>query len=649
MFCSKCGAQLEENARFCVICGAPVKRLRSDSIREEDLPERTEGLDETVSVRRPEEERREENVRRTENARRTGTAAPQNRNSGNAPQKKSMLIPILLISAVALAAVALLLFVQFYGKRDGGSEAKEEKNKTESSAEISEEKESGSAQSSEKDDEDKDFWNLFKGDEDEADENNGAAASSEASDSTAAQSSGSQETASEPEQAEAEPEPEVIEIPKDFDSFEKVLKTVAGIELNLVSSDVSDYPTVRLYYSYNDSFGEPVTITNPVSGIKESIAGGAEIERTVRRIEQLEGNQGISIDIIADKSGSMSSDMEKMQDIMAEFVRNMDFSVGDKAELIAFDSYIMYMCTYTQDPALLQNGIYNMTAHGDTALYDAIAAGITNASYQRGARCVIAFTDGEDNRSVYTPEEIINMSIDKEVPVYIIGMGGAVSSTLTYICEMTGGAYWNIYSISDMRQVMETIYSHQKSMYCIEYESDKKADPYAERTVTCILSDDELNGSECRNTFTATEALKEQHHESRYELIKADVSWTEANDLCIAKGGHLVTITSPEEQNKIVSMAEKAGLKYIWIGGYTSVRNNTAYGHWVTGEPFDYTAWYPGEPSRSDSMDNEPEFYIMLWNVEGQWSWNDQRNVLAGDPDLPWFAGNMGYVIEYEN
>ena len=123
---------------------------------------------------------------------------------------------------------------------------------------------------------------------------------------------------------------------------------------------------------------------------------------------------------IADKSGSMSSDMTTMQNIMSEFVQNMDFAIGDAAELIAFDSYIMYMCTYTKDPSLLQNGIFNMTASGDTALYDAIMAGITNASYQQGARCVIAFTDGEDNRSTYTPEEIVNSAVTKDVPVYII-------------------------------------------------------------------------------------------------------------------------------------------------------------------------------------------------------------------------------------
>ena len=641
MFCTKCGAPLTEGAKFCVKCGTKqAQEMRPKGEVRQKQPERRNTAGNSAGKPRTNTAQGiRPNVGRP-NPERTAAPAP-------AP-KKNPLLPILIIVAILAVAAVAVTVLYATGKIDLGF-GRSEKAKTEKTAEISdedEEKTSSKKKKSEKTEE-----AAAASSEDEKEEET-AAAASETSSVTEEKEDGDVKAKEKPAAAaEATPEatPEAVEIPKDYASLIKVLKDRSGAELNLVSSDVSDYPNVKLYYSYNDPDGEPISITDPVTGIKETIAGGAEIERKIRSVQQLEGNQGLSIDIIADKSGSMKSDLYTMQNIMSEFVSNMDFTVGDAAELIAFDSYIMYMCTYTQDPSLLQNGISNMTASGDTALYDAIMAGITNASYQQGARCVIAFTDGEDNRSQYTPEEIIRQSVDKEVPVYIIGLGSAASSTLTRICDETGGKYWNIGSINDMSEVMDEIYSSQKSMYCIEYESDPNADPYAERSVSCIISDKDLSGTESSDTFTATEALKEQHHESRYELVKADVSWTEANDLCIAKGGHLATITTAEEQKQLSEMAEKAGLKYIWIGGYTSVRDNNAYGHWVTGEPFEYTAWYPGEPSRTDSLDNVPEFYIMLWNVEGEWSWNDQRNVLAGDPELTWFAGNMGYIIEYEN
>ncbi|MBR2187905.1 MAG: VWA domain-containing protein [Eubacterium sp.] len=420
---------------------------------------------------------------------------------------------------------------------------------------------------------------------------------------------------------------------------------VSGI-LDFVSSDVTEYPTVKLYYSYTDSAGEPITLTSPTAGIRESISGGAEIERTIRRVERLEGNQGLSIDLVADKSASMSGDLGQMQMIMQQFVQSMDFASGDQAEIISFDSYIMYMCTYTQDVSLLQNGISNMTAYGDTALYDALVTGINNAGSQAGARCVIGFTDGEDNMSIYTPDEVISLALQKEVPVYIIGTGMADYATLSDIALSTGGDYWSVDSISDLSQIMMEIYSNQKDLYCIEYDSEKSADPYASRTVSCVLADETHGGMETGVSFQATEALSQVTHASRYEIIQGDLSWTEANDICISKGGHLATITSQSEMDQLVSMAEKSGLKYLWIGGYTSVRNNSTFGHWITGEDFNYTAWYPGEPSRND-LDGTPEFYLMMWKVGDAWSWNDQRNDVANS-EFEYFKGNVGYICEYE-
>ena len=437
------------------------------------------------------------------------------------------------------------------------------------------------------------------------------------------------------------------------------------IYLNFISSDVSDYPIVRLYYSATNEAGEPITLTDPVANVTERLADGTEIERTVRSIMQLEGRQGLSIDLVADKSASMEGSLADVQRIMSQFVSSLDYASGDSAEIIAFDTFVMYMCTYTQDPSLLQNGIANMSTYGDTALYDALYTAVTNAAGRSGARCVIGFTDGEDNSSVHTMQDVVNLAVEKEVPIFLIGTGGANYQTLTDLCMPTGGTYWDIAAVTDLSSVMAQIYANQKQLYCVEYETDQGMDAYAERTVFCTVF--ERNDASTGNagtsgnagssgnavassidTFTPVQVQETQAHTSRYEVIRADVSWTEANDLCIARGGHLVTITSQEEQDQMIALAEQAGIRFVWIGGYTSVRDNAAYGHWITGEPFEYTAWYPGEPSRND-QDGTPEFYLMLWNVNDSWTWNDERNDPIRETGLEYFPGNVGYICEYEN
>lgn len=431
-----------------------------------------------------------------------------------------------------------------------------------------------------------------------------------------------------------------------YDQIVEKISSLTRMRTSFISSDVSDYPNVRLYFRMEDDSENAVIMTSPTAGIKERVASGEWIEREIRRIERLEGNEGLSIELLADKSYSMITGMDQMKSIMTDFVNSLDYDSGDRVELISFDTFLMYMCTYTDDASLLENGIYNMTPYGDTALYDALYEGVQNAAAQTGARCVIAFTDGMDNRSVHTADEVIRYAIDMSVPVYIIGVGSVDTTVLTRICDSTQGHYWYINELLSMNEVLSEIYKEQKDMYCVEYISDSSIDAYADRSFQLAIGDDNY-GCEVEESFTPVRTIEHTAHSSRYEIVQADVSWSEANRAAISKGGHLATITSENEMNTLTTMAENAGLTYLWIGGYTSVRSSSVYGHWVTGEDFYYSSWYPGEPSRND-LDGAPEMYLMLWYVNDYWSWNDQRDDPIRETGLTYFLGKTGYIIEYE-
>lgn len=435
--------------------------------------------------------------------------------------------------------------------------------------------------------------------------------------------------------------------PTGYEGIEQLASQRKPMRINYVSSDVSAYPLVKVYFTAEDNQGNTVDLSKPTAGITEVVSGGKKAEREVRSIEQLKGREGVSFDLVADKSGSMDYDLPQMQDIMTQFVDALDYRSGDKAELIAFDTYVMYMCTYTNDSQLLKNGINNMSAYGMTALYDALMESVNNAGAQQGARCVIAFTDGGDTDSIHSPDEVIRRANELSVPIFIIGTNSSYDD-YDRIAESTGGQYWNINNISDMHQIMDQIYAKEKDMYCIEYLSDSKEDSKKERLIQLAIADENYGGI-TEMQFTPTEARKQQAHTSRYEIIKGDVNWAEANAECIKRGGHLITITSDAEMKTASDMAESAGLSYIWIGGYTSVRGSKAYGHWITGEAFNYQKWYPGEPSRDD-LDGTPEMYLMLWKVDSNgWTWNDQRDDLFTKELSKIFTGKTGYICEYES
>ncbi len=126
-----------------------------------------------------------------------------------------------------------------------------------------------------------------------------------------------------------------------------------------------------------------------------------------------------------------------------------------------------------------------------------------------------------------------------------------------------------------------------------------------------------------------------------YEAIRADVSWKEAQSEAAAKGGYLVTINSEEELQTVINLAREAGFDRVWIGAH---RENGSL-LWESGEDVGFYRWDDGEPSYTDSGDGASEDYIMLWERNGQWVYNDSReNPLTDFYGM--YGGRIGYIVE---
>lgn len=85
-----------------------------------------------------------------------------------------------------------------------------------------------------------------------------------------------------------------------------------------------------------------------------------------------------------------------------------------------------------------------------------------------------------------------------------------------------------------------------------------------------------------------------------YKFYDDSMSWEDAKAFCEEQGGHLVTITSEEEQNAVYQYVSQFGIDAdIWIG-ISDIESEGDWSHWVTGEEVTYTNWGENEPDNID-------------------------------------------------
>lgn len=130
-----------------------------------------------------------------------------------------------------------------------------------------------------------------------------------------------------------------------------------------------------------------------------------------------------------------------------------------------------------------------------------------------------------------------------------------------------------------------------------------------------------------------------------YQVFDKGLDWNEAKKYCESLGGHLVTITSQEEQELIESMLRDASKNSYWLGAEL-VGDEFV---WVTEEAFSYTHWQPGQP---DNL--KDEHALMIYrninpvNVNKFGQWNNLRHNGTFPNESFFGLDDFGFICEWD-
>jgi len=225
----------------------------------------------------------------------------------------------------------------------------------------------------------------------------------------------------------------------------------------------------------------PVTVTDPmnrlVTGLEKEDFQVAENSGPQKIVSFASEDAPVSIGIIFDLSGSMSSKLIRARESIVQFIKTAN--PQDEFFVIGFNDRPELIEDFTNSVEDIQARLATVRSGHRTALLDAIYYGVAKMQQARHERkALLVVSDGGDNRSRYTEGEVRGQVRESDVEIYSIGLFDPYASTpeertgpqlLDDLSEETGGRLFRVDDIAEMGDIAEKISTELRNQYVIGY------------------------------------------------------------------------------------------------------------------------------------------------------------------------------------
>jgi Ca-activated chloride channel homolog len=228
----------------------------------------------------------------------------------------------------------------------------------------------------------------------------------------------------------------------------------------------------------------PVTVTDPlnrfVTGLEKENFKIFE-DNKEQEISQFSSEDApLSVGFVFDVSGSMGSKLEKSRQAVAQFCRTAN--PEDEFSLVEFSDSARLIQPFTNDAEDLQTRLTFTQSKGRTALLDAVYLALHNMKQAKNSRkAILIISDGGDNNSRYTENEVKKLVQEADVQIYAMGIfepDGSRGRTpeemagpglLTEISEQTGGRQYPVGNVNELPNIADKIGIELRNQYVLGY------------------------------------------------------------------------------------------------------------------------------------------------------------------------------------
>jgi len=275
----------------------------------------------------------------------------------------------------------------------------------------------------------------------------------------------------------------------------EISQVIATTELRINQREVVDL--VNLYPVVRDRSGRYITDLTADDFVVTERGRTQKISRfsTERR--------PLRIGIVLDTSSSMNRG-ERLSAAQGAALGFLDsLQPGDEGMVVTFSDRVRVSQEFTSDRDLLGAAIMGTTAHGGTALYDAVWRTSRMLREFDARRVIVLLSDGKDEStsgfepgSLHTLDESLDQALRSEVMVFSIGLGkalndcvidwarmgfvggrdgacrqGTLKDALAQLSDSTGGRLLVSQSARRLRNAFEDIASDLRNQYSLAYSS----------------------------------------------------------------------------------------------------------------------------------------------------------------------------------
>jgi VWFA-related protein len=150
----------------------------------------------------------------------------------------------------------------------------------------------------------------------------------------------------------------------------------------------------------------------------------------------------LEIVLALDVSGSMTDALPDVKNAARSFLNAL--GPNDRVTVLAFNDSLFTLAPREADLKSRLQALDKLSAWGGTAIYDVTIRSVDQLSRRPGRRALVVFTDGEDQSSQASLQDVVRAVSDSDATLFVVGLGRgerlkAIKANLEPLADASGG------------------------------------------------------------------------------------------------------------------------------------------------------------------------------------------------------------------